>query len=133
MIVDWQKPGIGLQDLPVTRCLKTWYPSITVVPMRQVISLAGILEWLMVLSDEECVFIGPLTDASGLSTSVFATVGLSTCTSCPNHPPVICDTVETGEQVNTFFCLVIFFLSIKSPFILSLSLEFMEYQRNLGI
>ena len=133
MIVDWQEPGIGSEDLPVTRCLKTWYPSITVVPMRQVISLVGILEWLMVLSKEECVSIGPPTDASGLSTSVFATVGLSTCTSCPNHPPVICDTVETGVQVNTLFCLVIFFLSIKSLFILPLSLDLMPYQRNLQI
>ena len=53
----------------------------------------------MVLYNEECVSIGPLTDASGLSTSVFATVGLSTCTSCLNHLPVVCDTVETGVQV----------------------------------
>ena len=59
---------------------------ITVVLMRQVISLVGILKWLMEMSKEKFVSIGPLTTAYGLLKSVFATAELSSCTSCPNHP-----------------------------------------------
>ena len=93
------RPGIGSQDLPVIRCLKTWLLRISVVRMRQVGSTEVIPQWLMELSNGKSVSIGPLTTVVGLLTSVFATVVLSLCTSCLRHVTAICDTVGTGCEV----------------------------------
>ena len=83
------KPGIGSQDLQEIRCQIVVLTNTIVVRMRQVISLAGILQWRKALSHARCVSIGPLVAVNGLSTSGYETVGLSMCTSCPNHPPAI--------------------------------------------
>ena len=66
-----------------------------VVRMRQVGFKVDILQWLKALSHAEFVSIGPPTAVSGLVTSGFATVALSTFTGCHQHPPATYVTVET--------------------------------------
>ena len=110
------RPGIGSQDLQEIRCQIAVLLNTIVVRMRQVIWLAGILQWRKALSRARCVSIGPPAVVNGLSTSGYETVGLSMCTSCPNHPPAIWDSVETGEQVKEsviFVRLLFWFCSFR--------------------
>ena len=91
--------GIGSQELQGIGCLIDVWPNSTAVHMHQVGWWVGILQSLKELSRAESVSIGPLAAVSGLGTSEFATVALSSYIICHHHQPVAYVTVETVEKV----------------------------------
>lgn len=100
VIYLYLRAGIGSKDAQASRCLNHVCLNIGVVRMRQVGLLVGILRWVKVLSNAQCVSIGPLVAVDGRRPSASVTVEPFMCTSCNLRISAVCDTVATGCKVN---------------------------------
>ena len=76
-----KRPGTDSQEQPVSRCLRKLCLQIVVVRVHLGGSVVGILPWVKGPSATQCAFIGPVTNADGLESSVFKTVAPSSCMS----------------------------------------------------